>query len=228
MNNYLFYNDYYLLPNGLHLKIPKVKDLTSPAGLYKHYLSIILFDEPDISPYEFLMRGLIDEEWNQEIVNALKWWLHADDVVRNDTNIIIGFKATGKLVPFLEEDLNYTRDIIKQFLQIKESTDEIEYSQIKFKNERQRELYRKREEARKKLEESRRKNNTKKGSGFTLGDFIIGVATMSNLKPDEINEFSVTYLYDYFASLQKREAFHIQVQQAMFAKKAELTFWLGG
>ena len=73
MNNHLFYREKFLLNSGFTLRIPKVRDMADPTSKYSQRLSILLVDEPEMDSYDFLLRALVDENWEKDIVDALKW-----------------------------------------------------------------------------------------------------------------------------------------------------------
>lgn len=208
----------------LRLHNPTVEDVISNE---KHkYISLLLADnEEDISFKQLLFSLYIMPETHDLVEKALFYWLpDYDSLYVDETKIVVGLKQSNQTLELTDTLLEQMREHYKQIFSSSDPN-EIPKEKIKFKNERQRKLWERREQTRKQLAEAKKRSGS--AQNFGIGDLIIAVCVLGHYTNEQVLKFPFAFAQDMLTHLQKKEHFNIEIQTAVFAKNASLKYWLG-
>lgn len=212
------------MSNGLRLHNPIVEDLLNDTT--SEYLSVLMFNpkDRDVAEVLFQISVLNGSDAARTTVEQafLYFFKDFDQVVCDKDCVCLGNTDSNEIVKLDNTLLSEIRETLEQVFR---DPDEIPKEKVVFKNERQRKLWERREETRKQLADAKRKHNS--DSGFGLGDLIVGISVLGHHTLDEILQMPYAFAQELFKRHQKAESFHIETQTAIFAKKAELKYWLG-
>ena len=214
--------DFVPLSNGLRLHNPTVEDMLSPTK--QGYLSVLTYQsdiETKTTTQVLFELSLIEETCTTVEQAFLFFFPDWEQVLFDTTQVCLGNARSGDIVRLDETALTEIREKLEELFS---NNDELPKNKVKFKNERQKKLWERREETRRQLAEAKKRSGSE---DFTIGDLVIALCVLGHYTRDQVFGFPFAFAQELLKRFQKAESFHIEVQTAMFAKKAELTYWLG-